>query len=243
MTRRNQLLRVAKTLGLSLLPILLVCAVRTSAQDKPTVPQRGAVIDSARRTTETYSEILAKRRLTQKDGDMQEAFPRTPMGTALARIATLYPYGVRQDNVPEARLMSQDLAVLHTAPVQALADLRIGFRTLLEKYWAERQFLIQIAGRLAVPRETIVDFLTAEMSRPVKVSAGDAADLAYLSPAAAADVLMAVVPEPDQRDAAFRRALKAQPDGDVGRLVLSRYEAVDALHARSLAAQLDLLQR
>lgn len=244
----NQSRLGARTLeSLLVIAALLLCGVRTLAQEgssnKPAAPQRGATINSAMLASKTYSEMLTQYRLKQKDIEMRVAFPHTTTGAALARVATLVPYGLRRDNVSEVREMAQDLALLRASPDPALADLESGFRTLPEKYWAERQFLIQIGGRLAAPRAEVVNFLKAEMSRPVKISADHPSDLAYLSPVVAADMLVIVVSDPAQRDAAFRQAVKVQPDRDVSRLILSRYEVVDAERARNLATQLDLLKK
>jgi hypothetical protein len=174
---------------------------------------------------------------------MTAAFPTTASGPALARIATLYPYGARQDYPQEAGQMAQDLASLRAAPGQALTDVQTGFQRLPQKYWAERQFLIQMVGRLPAPQAQVVDFLVAEMSRAIASTGDEQTKLDHFSPAVAADTLLNVVQDPERRDAAFAQAVRAQPDNNIGRLILSRYEAVDPVRARGLASQAGLMNR
>jgi|HubBroStandDraft_1064217.scaffolds.fasta_scaffold01012_9 hypothetical protein len=246
MMRRTDIRRGVRTFGL-LIAAAVLCAAQTVAQEKssnrPVEPQRETTITRDMLAPQTYAEILKRRGLTQKDSDMQAVFPKTATGAALARVATLVPYGLRQDDVPEARQMALDLALVRAAPEMALTDLQSGFRNLPEKYWAERQFLIQVAAHLTVPAAAVVGFLTAEMSRTAKISTGNPGNLAYLSPVTAADTLLRVVSDSAERDRAFRQAVRAQPDRSAGRLVLSRYELVDAARARNLATELDLSRK
>jgi hypothetical protein len=226
--------------------VALACVAPAQTQqktgDKVGPPQPGATIRAEQRAPKTYAEMVKELRLEQKDADLRAAFPQTVTGAELARVATLVPFGLRQGDVPEARQMAEDLAALRKTPDAALAAMRSGFQKLPAKYWAERQFLIQIGGRLPVARAVVISFLTEEMSRPVKISAEAPRNLDYLSPATAADTLVFVVADAKERDMAFRQAAKAQTDRAMGQLVLSRYEAVDAERARALGSELELMK-
>jgi hypothetical protein len=203
--------------------------------ESPAQPITGGFIPPGTPLTATYAEMLSQFRLTPKDADMRATFPTTGMGPALARIAVLYPAGMQQQNIPEARQMAMDQAQLGTNPEQSLADLRSGFQHLAGKYWAERQFLIQVAARLSVAQDRIVDFLKQEISRPVTTS--DPTDLSDYSSAVAAEELIDIVSDAEKRDAALLEAIKAQPDKNIRALVISRYEMVDLERARRLADQ------
>jgi hypothetical protein len=243
MMRENGMGWGSGSLLLMMLAWALCCGMLARTQDKSGTPpgQRGASITDAMRVRKSYDEILKQRRLTEKDAEMRKVFTRTATGAALARIATLVPYGLRQDNVAEASQMAEDLALVNASPEPSLTDLRKGFSKLSEKYWNERQFLIQVGGRLAVSQSEVANFLTEEMTRSAKLSAENPHNLEYLSPVTAADTLLRVVTDPVLRDAAFRKAAKGQTDEMARRLVVSRYELVDAARARALARDLDLL--
>jgi hypothetical protein len=174
---------------------------------------------------------------------MGAAFPATGSGPALARIATLYPYGLRQDYPQAVVQMAQDLASLRDAPGQAVTDVQTGFRRLPAQYWSERQFLIQMVGRLPASRAQMVDFLLGEMSRAIADAADPQTALDHFAPAIAADTLLQIVQDPEHRDALFARAVKAQPDKDIGRLILSRYERIDAVRALDLATRAGLMRQ
>jgi len=244
--RRNQLLGAATALGLMIAPFLATAWAGTQEKtiDKRAEMPRGAVVDSTKLAPKPYEEIFTDRGLSQKNSDMQAVLPQTTTGLALVRISTLFPYGLGEDNLPEVREMARDSALLQEAPDQALKDLQSGLQKLPAIYWAERQFLIQIGARLKAPRASVIQFLTAEMSRPVKISAKDPTNLAYMSPVVAADMLVAIDSNTAERDAAFRQAVKAQQaDKDLSRLILSRYEVADATRAMNLARQLELLTK
>jgi hypothetical protein len=232
-------------LPFSLMPWILagsLLSLGVSANAQLSAPQ-GAVGSSTKLAAIPYSAQVSQLRLTQKAKNMTAAFPATGSGPALARIATLYPYGVRQDYPQETRQMAQDLASLRAAPDQALTDLRTGFQRLPQKYWAERQFLIQMGGRLPAPQAQVVDFLVAEMSRTIASTGDEQTALDHFSPAIAADTLLAVVKDPERRDAVFAQAVKAQPDENIGRLILSRYEKIDPVRAKDLANRAGLMSK
>ncbi len=237
--------RRAKVVGWWL-TVALACAATAQTQpktgDKAGATNQTSTIRAEERAPKTYAEMVKELRLEQKDSDMRAAFPQTATGAELARVATLVPFGLRQGDVPEARQMAEDLAALRKTPEPALADMRSGFHKLPVKYWAERQFLIQMGGRLPLARATVISFLTEEMSRPVKISAEAPKSLDYLTPVTAADTLVFVVADAKERDTAFRLAAKAQTDRTMGQLVLSRYEVVDAARARALASELELIK-
>jgi hypothetical protein len=230
---------------LMILAWALCWATLAPAQDKngASSGERGSRITSAMTIRKSYDEIVKQRGLTEKDAEMRKVFPQTATGAALARVATLVPYGLRQDNVAEALRMAEDLAVVNASPTPSLTDLRSGFAKLPEKYWNERQFLIQVGGRLAVSQSKVANFLTEEMTRSAKFSAENPRNLGYLSPVTAADTLLRVVTDSARRDAAFREAAKAQSDEMARRLVISRYELVDAVRAQALARELALLKK
>ena len=220
--------------------LTLLYSAQTAGQEKnldAALRERGATITREMLIPKTYAEILSIRGLTQKDCDLRGRFPKTPTGAALARVATLVPLGLRQDQVPEARQMAQDLALIDAQPETALADLESGFRALPDQYWSERQFLIQVGARLQVPTAAILSFLTREMSRSANVPMENPS-LDYLSAVTAADTLVRVVTDPAQRDAAFRQAAQAQPNKNASLLILSRYGMVDSARATQLANDL-----
>jgi hypothetical protein len=194
--------------------------------------------------TLSYPALVERAKLAQKDTDMRSTFPATPTGGALARIATLYPYGLRQHNQAEAKQMALDLGSLERAPAQSLTDLRAGLGKLAEKYWAERQFLLQIAARWKTDPAARVAFLQDEIARPVpKEDAKNPGDLSGYNAAVAADALLYVVPDPKARASAIAAAMKRQTDPNVRLLVLSRHELVDPEGARGVAQQLGITKR
>jgi hypothetical protein len=215
------------------------------AQPAPKLaPGTGAVVPAGPAEMLSYAALVDRGRLAQKDKEMQAAFPATPTGVALARVATLYPYGLRQHNRAEAKQMSGDLGALAAAPAAALRDLRAGLARLPEKYWAERQFLVQMAARWKTDPGARVAFLQDEIARPVpKEAAANPGDLSAYTAAVAADALLEVLPDPKARATALTAAMKRQPDPNVRVLVLTRHEMVDPAGAKSVAQELGIAKR
>jgi len=207
-------------------------------------PARGASVahpTASQGVPVSFSTYIAQNGLTQTYQTLTGIFPKTTTGAAIARVATLAPNGLKQDNVPAERQLALDLAVLRNNADQALTDLQTGFKTLPEKYWPQRQFLIQTASHWPVSPGTLQAFLESEISRTITRNPSDPTDLSGYTPAIAIDSLSNIVADPVQLHDIILRDLQAQPDKDVRRTALVRYEAIDAVRAGQIATQLGLV--
>ena len=120
--------------------------------------------------------------------------------------------------------------------------MRSGFHKLPVKYWAERQFLIQMGGRLPLARATVISFLTEEMSRRVNIFGGSAEE-SGLSDAGDGGGYAGVCGGGRERAGHGFPVGGESTDGSYdGVVALSRYEVVDAARARALASELELIK-
>jgi len=185
-----------------------------AAEDRPV---------SASTVQSSFAAVVAKRRLQQKSADMTKAFGATPAGVAVAKVATLVPYGQRPYNYIEFSIMGYELKYLQENPADSLTAIQQGFNTLPAQYWAERQFLIQVAGRLPLPQAQVLSFLAGEVNRPMQLGTGGTPDASSYTGVVALDTIMRVTQNQAQIESILVPALKAKTDVRERQALLARY--------------------
>lgn len=184
-----------------------------------------------------FAQSVKRFSLTKKAADMDLAFPRTSAGTVVAIVATLVPYGQRPYNPEAFSLMGHELEYLSQHPADSFTAIKQGFDKLPDKYWAERQFLIQFATRLRLSNQEKLDFLAAELKRPAPPTSSQLPGAASYTGAIALDAILQITRKQSEVESILVPALKTKTTAQDRKILLSRYRLVFPAGAAKLSTQ------
>jgi hypothetical protein len=179
--------------------------------------------------TALLKDVVVRRKLEQKEAELHSVFPETSAGRAVADIALLVPYGLRPTDQIECLLMAKRLGLVRENSADTLSAIQSGMAKLPSRYVAERQFLIQLAGRLPVAAsqlEVLKKFLATEIQKPAVLESDGRAGRSFFNGAIALDALIELTNDPGQIESILVPALKVKTSQSERELLLSRYHAV-----------------
>lgn len=213
----------------------------TQAAQAPTQETNRIIVPGpAQKDSAAFAQSVKRFSLAKKAADMNLTFPNTSAGKVAAIVATLVPYGQRPYNPDAFSLMGQELKFLNQHPADSLTAIEQGFAKLPDKYWAERQFLIQFAARLPVDKRKKLDFLAAELARPAPSTSSQLPSAAQYTGAIALDAILQITDKQSEVESILVPALKIKTTAQDRKVLLSRYRLVFPAAAARLSTQFGL---